>query len=68
MAPEELPKQIHMDNDGGLYVPSRAVRRHHEPPNPWYTKATHKIKKIRSKNAKENRRRQRAIARTRKIS
>ncbi len=50
------------------YKPNRATRRRRPPADPWYTKATHKIKKIRSKNAKTRQQRERAIARARKAS
>lgn len=48
------------------YKPNRAERRRKPINNPWYTKATHKFKKIRNKNAKSPQQRKRAIALARK--
>ena len=65
MEPEDKPKML-MNNDGGTYVNNRAARRNKELTDNWYTKATHKIKKIRSKNAKSKQQRKRELARARK--
>lgn len=48
------------------YKPNRAERRRKPISDPWYTKATHKFKKIRNKNAKSPQQRKRAIANARK--
>ena len=47
-------------------VYSRADRRRKPPTDNIFTKATHKIKKLRSKNAKTKQQRERATARARK--
>lgn len=48
------------------YKPNRAERRRKPVNDPWYTKATHKFKKIRNKNAPTKQQRKRAIAKSRK--
>ena len=61
MGPEEDIRKLGED-----YKPNRAERRRKPIDNPWYTKATHKFKKIREKNAKNKQQRKRAIANARK--
>jgi len=61
MVPEEDIRKLSKD-----YKPNRAERRRKPIDNPWFTKATHKFKKIREKNAKSKQQRKRAIANARK--
>lgn len=46
--------------------PNRAERRRKPTNDPWFTKATHKYKKLRSRNAKSKQQRKREIAELRK--
>lgn len=48
--------------------PNRATRRRRPPADPWYTKATHRFKKIRKEHAKRAEKREGAAARARKAS
>ncbi len=45
---------------------NRSMRHRKPPSDPKYTKSTHKIKKLRSKNAPTKQQRRRAIAKARK--
>lgn len=73
-----MVENTHFDNDGNIRIFNRAERRR-KPLKPRFTivdyinvpdnaltKATHKIKKLRKKNAKSNQQRIRAIANARK--
>ena len=76
MPPQE--KITKLDNDGNIRVHNRAARRHKMTRartviidyvsvlENMYTKATHKIKKMRKKNDQTKSQRQRAIAKARK--
>jgi hypothetical protein len=48
------------------YNPNRRQRRQKPPTDNWFTKKTHKIMKIRKKNAPTKEQRKRAIAKARK--
>lgn len=61
MVPDDDLRKLQKD-----YNPNRAERRRKPITDPWYTKATHRIKKIRSKNAPTKQQRKRAIANARK--
>jgi hypothetical protein len=61
MVPEDEIKKLDKD-----YKPNRAERRRKPVDNPWYTKATHKFKKIRNKNAPTKQQRKRILAKARK--
>lgn len=61
MVPDEDVRKLRKD-----YKPNRAERRRKPADDPWFTKATHKFKKIRNKNAKSPQQRKRAIAIARK--
>ena len=63
MVPDEADALRKLQKD---YKPNRVERRRKPTDNPWYTKATHRIKKIRNKNAKSPQQRKRAIANARK--
>lgn len=64
MVPEE--KLTKFDNEGNIRIDNRAARRRKPPTDNKFTKANHKIKKERLKNAKTKQQRQRAIAKARK--
>lgn len=55
-----------LDNQGRIRVFNRAARRRKPPTDNIFTKATHKIKKERLKNAKTKQQRKREIALARK--
>jgi hypothetical protein len=61
MVPEDELKKLDKN-----YKPNRAERRRKPVDNPWYTKATHKFKKIRNKNAPTKQQRKRILAKARK--
>lgn len=63
MVPDEANDLRKLQKD---YKPNRAERRRKPINDPWYTKATHKFKKIRNKNAPTKQQRKRAIALARK--
>lgn len=61
MVPEEDLQKLKKD-----YKPNRRQRRQKPPTDNWFTKKTHRIMKIRKKNAPTKEQRKRAIARARK--
>lgn len=61
MVPDDDIRKLSKD-----YKPNRAERRRKPINDPWYTKATNRIKKIRNKNAPTKQQRKRAIAKARK--
>lgn len=61
MIPDDDIRKLSKD-----YKPNRAERRRKPITDPRFTKATHKIKKERAKNAKSPQQRKRAIANARK--
>lgn len=63
MVPEDPQELEKLKKD---YRPTRAERRRKPVSDPWFTKATHKFKKIRKKNAPTKQQRKRAIAKARK--
>lgn len=68
MGPKKESEKININNEGEVYSPNRAARRRKpqkprtvtidyvQVPSNIYTKDTHKIKKLRSRNAKKNNR------------
>lgn len=63
MVPDDYNEVQKLKKD---YKPNRAERRRKPVNNPWYTKATHKFKKIRNKNAPTAQQRKRRLAEARK--
>ena len=61
MVPDDDLRKLQPD-----YKPNRAERRRKPIRDPQFTKATHKLKKLRSKNAPTKQQRKRAIANARK--
>jgi hypothetical protein len=64
MVPED--KKLHLGSDGKVITYNRATRRRKPPTDNWFTKKTHRIMKIRKKNAPTKQQRIRATAKARK--
>ena len=67
MEATEAQKQLHIDNQGDVYIRNRAMRRKKLPTDDKFTQSTHSINKKRNKNVKRKNQLKRKLARIRKM-